>query len=190
MVSKQHSAYYASQLSFPEYEAIKRKMLKVNVIRKMNLLLPRSSLLTIYKSFVRPHLDYGDVIYDQPNNSRLSDKIESVQYNAALAITGAIRGTSKEKLYQEVTLEPLEYRRWLRRKSYLYKIISTKLPPYLYELITPYKGHIDTLVIFKLYAVGSHFFKIRFYGLPLLNGINWILILKILIPMQCSVRSF
>ena len=74
----------------------------------MNLLLPRSSLLTIYKSFVRPHLDYGDVIYDQPNNSRLSDKTESVQYNAALAITGAIRGTSKDKLYQELGLESLK----------------------------------------------------------------------------------
>ena len=156
----------------------------------MNLLLPRSSLLTIYKSFVRPHLDYGDVIYDQPNNSRLSDKIESVQYNAALAITGAIRGTSKEKLYQELRLESLKYRRWLRRMSCLYKIISTKLPPYLYELTPPYKGHIDTLVIFKLYAVGLHFSKIRFYRLPLLNGINWILILKILIPMQCSVKNF
>ena len=57
----------------------------------------KNFLLTIYKSFVRPHLDYGDVIYDQPNNSSLSDKIESVQYNAVLAITGAIRGTSKEK---------------------------------------------------------------------------------------------
>ena len=39
------------------------------------------------------HLDNGDVIYEQPNNSSLSDKIESVQYNAALVITGAIRGT-------------------------------------------------------------------------------------------------
>ena len=76
----------------------------------MNLLLPRSSLLTIYKSFVRPHLDYGDVNYDQPNNSRLSDKIESVQYNAALAITGTIRGTSNEKLYQELGLESLKDR--------------------------------------------------------------------------------
>ena len=98
----------------------------------MSLLLPSSSLLTIYKSFVRPHLNYGDVIYDQPNNSRLSDKIESVQYNAALAITGAIRGTSKEKLYQELRLESLKDRRWLRRISYLYKIASTKLPTYLY----------------------------------------------------------
>ena len=98
----------------------------------MNLLLPRFSLLTIYKSFVRSHLDYGNVIYDQPNNSRLSDKIESVQYNAALAITGAIRGTSKEKLYQELGLESLKDRRWLRRISYLYKIILAKLPLYLY----------------------------------------------------------
>ena len=44
----------------------------------MNLLLPHSSLLTIYKPFVRPHSDYGDVIYDQPNNSGLPDKIETV----------------------------------------------------------------------------------------------------------------
>ena len=101
----------------------------------MNLLLPRSSLLTVYKSFARPHLDYGNIIYDQPNNSRLSDKIESVQYNVSPAITGAIRETSKEKLYQELELEPLNDRRWLRRMSYLYKTISTKLPPYLYELI-------------------------------------------------------
>ena len=101
----------------------------------MNLSLRRSSLLTIYKSFVRPHLDYGDVIYDQPNSSSLSDKIESVQYNAVLAITNAIRGTSKEKLHQELGIESLRNRRWLRRMSYLYKIISTKSPPYLYELI-------------------------------------------------------
>ena len=128
-----------SKLNFSGHinEKIKKATKGINVIRKMNLSLPRSSLLTIYKSFVRPHLDYGDVIYDQPNNTSLSDKIESVQYNAVLAITGAIRGTSKEKLYQELGLESLRNRRWLRRMSYLYKIISTKLPPYLYDLIPP-----------------------------------------------------
>ena len=138
-IQKHLGLFLDSKLSFFDHinEKIKKATKGVNVIRKMNLLLPRSSLLTIYKSFVRPHLDYGDVIYDQPNNSRLSDKIESVQYNAALAITGAIRGTSKEKLYQELGLESLKDRRWLRRMSYLYKIISTKLSPYLYELIPP-----------------------------------------------------
>ena len=86
-------------------------MTGVGLINKLRSLLPRSSLLTIYKSFVRPHLDYGDIIYDQPNNQSLSDKIESVQYNAALAITGVIRGTSKVKLYQELGLEFLKERR-------------------------------------------------------------------------------
>ena len=115
-IQKHLGLFLDSKLSFFDHinEKIKKATKGVNVIRKMNLLLPRSSLLTIYKSFVRPHLDYGDVIYDQPNNSRLSDKIESVQYNAALAITGAIRGTSKEKLYQELGLESLKDRRWLR----------------------------------------------------------------------------
>ena len=57
-------------------------------------MLPRHSLLTIYKSFVRLHLDYGDILYDQPNSRSLCHKIETVQYNAALAITGAFKGTS------------------------------------------------------------------------------------------------
>ena len=60
----------------------------------------RDSLGTIYKSFIiRPHLDYADVIFDKPSNATFSNQIESGQYNAALVITGTIRGTSKEKLY-------------------------------------------------------------------------------------------
>ena len=56
--------------------------------------------MTIYKSFVRPHLDYGDILYHQPNNERINSKLESVQYSAALAITGAIKETSRSKLYK------------------------------------------------------------------------------------------
>ena len=138
-IQKHLGLFLDSKLNFSGHinEKIKKVTKGINVIRKMNLSLPRSSLLTIYKSFVRPHLDYDDVIYDQPNNSSLSDKIEIVQYNAVLAITGAIRGASKEKLYQELGFESLKNRRWLRRMSYLYKIVSTKFPPNLYDLILP-----------------------------------------------------
>ena len=108
--------YLDTKLNFSEHtnEKIKKAVKGISVIKKLNVTLPHSSLLTIYKSFIRPHLDYGDVIYDQPNNNRLSEKIESIQYNAALAITGTIRGTSREKLYQEVGCESLKDRRWLR----------------------------------------------------------------------------
>ena len=108
----------------------------VNLIHRLNLLLPRSSLLTVYKCFIRPHLDYGDVTYDQPNLSYLSQKD---QYIAALAITGAYRGTSKEKLYHEFGFESLEDRRWLRRLCYLYKIVIFKHPAYLCDLISPFQ---------------------------------------------------
>ena len=56
-------------------------------------------------------MDYGDVVYDQPSNLAFSNKLETVQYSAALAITGAIKGTSCEKLYQEFGLEYLQQRR-------------------------------------------------------------------------------
>ena len=74
----------------------------IELLRKLQNILPRESLITIYKTFIKPHLDYADIIYDRAYNSSFHQNIESIQYNAALAITGAIRGTSKEKIYQEL----------------------------------------------------------------------------------------
>ena len=84
-------------------------------LRKFQQILPRSTLLIIYKTFVRSRLDYADIIYDQAYNSAFHDKLESIQYNACLAITGAIRGTSTEKIYRELSLESLKSRRWFRK---------------------------------------------------------------------------
>ena len=70
--------------------------------------LPRAPLVTVYKSFVRPHLDYGDILYDQAFNNFFHERLESIQYNAALAIAGAVRGSSREKLYQELSFESLQ----------------------------------------------------------------------------------
>ena len=125
-------------------EKINKAMRGVGTIRKLSFFLPRFSLVTIYKSFVRPHLDYGDVIYDQPNNQSISDRIESVQYNSALAITGAIRGTSRVKLYNELGLESLRDRRWARRLCYFYKIFHSQSPTYLFD-------HLPSLTISQRY---------------------------------------
>ena len=94
----------------------------IGIIKKLQNTLPRQALLTIYKSFVRPHLDYGDIIYDQPYNDSFCQKLESYQYNAALAITGAIRGTSKTKMYNKLGLESLRFRRYFRRLCTFFKI--------------------------------------------------------------------
>ena len=107
----------------------------IGLLRKLQTLLPRAPLITIYKSFIRPHLDYVDVIYDQTLNMSFQQKMETILYNAALAITGAIRGSSREKLYQELGLETLPQRRWYRELCCFYKILKSQSPKYLYSII-------------------------------------------------------
>ena len=64
-----------------------------DIIKKLSKTLFQHALITIHKSFLKTHLDYSDLIYDQAIK-----KIETIQYNVALAITGAITGTSLSKL--------------------------------------------------------------------------------------------
>ena len=74
---------------------IKEKMSKalkgIGVIRKLS---KTHTLITIYKSFVRPHLDYGDIGYDQPNNESFTPK--SKEFNTKLPLQ--LQLPSKEHL--------------------------------------------------------------------------------------------
>ena len=87
------------KLSFEEHlvNVFKTVNRTIGLIRKLQNVLPRISLDTIYKAFFRPHLDYGDILYDQAFNNSFHDRLESIQDNACLAITGAI---PREELYQ------------------------------------------------------------------------------------------
>ena len=82
----------------------------IEMLKELSNYLLRHSIVTLYEAFILPHLAYTDIIYDKPNNLNIFNKIESLQYNAALAITGAIRGSSKEKLYQELGFQCLRSR--------------------------------------------------------------------------------
>ena len=114
------SIYFNNKLVKQEH--LKRILNKVNktigLLRTLQNILPRGPLLTICKSFVRAHLDYDDVIYDQQYNNSFHQKLEPIQFNAALAI----RGSSWEKLYQVLDLESLKQGRWYRKLCYLFKI--------------------------------------------------------------------
>ena len=101
-----HEAAY-SKLNYENHvQSVFRTVNKtIGLLRKFQPTLPRKFLVTIYKSFIRPHFDYGDVIYDRAYNESLHQNFESLQYSAAIAITGAIRETSSEKLFQELGLE-------------------------------------------------------------------------------------
>ena len=136
-IQKHFDVHLDQKLNFNHH--VKEKITKANksirVIKKSSNTLLRDVLLTIYKLFVRAHLDHGNIIYDQPQNKSFCNKLESVRYNAALAITEAIRVTPKIKLYKELSLEILESRRWFKRLCTFYKMKIYKVPPYLAQLL-------------------------------------------------------
>ena len=146
----------------------------IGLLRKLSNLLPRQALVTIYKSFIRPHLDYGDVLYDQAFNNSFHAKMESIQYNACLAITGAIRGTSREKIYQELGLESLQLRRWYRKLCLFYKVFKNEHPKYLLPLIpvrcTPYPTRTDNNI--PLIKIKHNFFKNSFFPSAIIESNN------------------
>ena len=145
-VQKHIGIYLDEKLNYNTH--IKEKLSKVykgiGLLRNLSNKRSRQALVTTYKVFIRPHLDYGDIVYDKPDNGKFINKIEKAQYDAALAITGAIRGTSREKLYAELGIESLKFRRWLRKLACFYKIQSTGLPKYLIQL-TSTNNHSYTL---------------------------------------------
>ena len=64
----------------------------IGVLKKLSNYLPHHSSVTLYKAFIRPYLDYADIIYDKLSTINIRNKIKSPQCNAVLAISGAIRG--------------------------------------------------------------------------------------------------
>ena len=105
-----------NRLAFDRHveEMILRANKGIGVINLLRIYLPTNSLLTIYKGFTRPHLDYGDVVYGYPGNASFMQIIESIQYNASFEITGCFHGTPRDKLYSELGLESLTDRQFYR----------------------------------------------------------------------------
>ena len=110
----------------------------VSIMKKLSQFLSRKTLLTIYKSFVRPNLDYADMIYEKPYNESFKTKIEMIHYRAALVITGLIKGTSRDRLYQKIDLESLADRRWSRKIFFFHKVVNGLLPSYLQSYLNHY----------------------------------------------------
>ena len=112
---KHLGVYLDDKLDFREHlqNIVQKKINKtISLLHKLENNLPKAPLMIIYKSFVRLHLDYGDILYDQTFNNSFDERLQSVKYNGALAITSAIRGSSREKFYQELGFESLQQRRW------------------------------------------------------------------------------
>ena len=114
-------------------------------------------------NFFRPLIDYRDIIY---HNSSFCEKFESAQYKVTLALTGALRGTSREIIIQELGLRSWKSRRWLRRLGCMFKIIKNEAPSYLISLIPKREQTFNTRNKYQpTYNCSTDYFKYSFFSL-------------------------
>ena len=107
---------------------------RINTMRKLKFRLDRKSLETIYTAFIRPLIEYGDVIWD---NCTLYEKqeLDKIQNEAARIATGATRLVSIAILYKEIGWDPLEKRRTDHKLTLFYKMTHNLTPLYLSSLV-------------------------------------------------------
>ena len=134
--TKHLGVYLDSRLNFSKHihEAIRNATKGLSLLKYLSKYVPRKILNLSYILYVRPHLDYGDVIYHNQRED-LMHLIEQIQYKAALIVTGCWQGTSRKKLYDELGWESLSDRRWGRRMTTYYKIVNGHTPAYLFDHI-------------------------------------------------------
>ena len=113
---------------------------RVNILRSLKFLLKKKSLEKLYFSFIRPILEYGDVVWD---NCSLDDKrlLENIQIESARIVTGSTKFVSIEKLYLELGWETLQKRRTDHKLIMFYKMTHSIAPRYLQDLVPPTTGN-------------------------------------------------
>jgi len=105
-------------------------------LRSFKHRLSRKALEILYKSFIVPHLDYCDVVWDNCTQEQAS-ALEDIQLDAIRTITGTVRGTSHSLLYKESGIIPLTERRRRHKLKMFHKIIHDKTPSYIKKEIPP-----------------------------------------------------
>jgi hypothetical protein len=98
--------------------------------------LDRRSLESLYTSYVRPVIEYADVVWDVPADNRHTLKVlDKVQKEAAKLVSGATARCSTAELHTELGWEPLSSRRKLHRASMMHKVEHGLAPTYLQDLM-------------------------------------------------------
>ena len=105
-------------------------------MRKFKYQLDRRSLEITYISFIRPILEYGDVVWSNCNQQE-KQELEKIQIEAARIVTGTTKLVSIQALYDETGSETLKLRRYKHKLVLFYKMQSLISPLYLSSLVPP-----------------------------------------------------
>ena len=114
---------------------------RINILCKFKFILDRETLEKMYLVFIRPILEYADVVWDTPTQI-LVHKLKSLQIEAARIVTEGTRLVSIENLYLETGWERLKDRRETHKLTYFYKMSNSLTPQYLCNLVPRNLGNI------------------------------------------------
>ena len=108
---------------------------KLNLLKGLKFKISTETLSKLYKPFIRPVMEYANVLWDGCSESE-SDLIEFVRYQSAIAVTGAMKGiTSRARLLEELVWEDMKTRRSMHKLVLYFKIVNNLTPNYLLNLL-------------------------------------------------------
>ena len=107
---------------------------RLDIMRSFKYLLSRRALEQIYFVFIRPIIEYGDVLYDGCGLMNEA-KLNKVQYEAAKIVSGAMHGTSYDLLLKDLGWEPLKSRRERHKLCLFYDFINGNCPLHMLALL-------------------------------------------------------
>ena len=123
---------------------IKEKSLnRLNLLRSLKFILNRQSLQKIYFTFIRPILEYADVVWDNCTQQQ-QNELEKIQLEAGRIVTGTTKLINIQKLYDELGWDKLSDRRRLHKLQLFYKMDNHLAPDYLCNLLPPHIGEVSS----------------------------------------------
>jgi hypothetical protein len=120
-------------------------------------------------------MEYGDFIWDGCG-VECSNALERIQFDAARLVTGAIKGTNRVALLEELSWGKLETRRYIHKLSVLYKIKNRMVPAiFILSYQSQYLEypiiHSATVMIYAIFYVLHLDFNSRYFHRLYLLGI-------------------
>ena len=103
---------------------------KLNFIKPLKFSLSCYILEVLFESLVRSSWEYADVVWDGCSESN-TKWLESLQNEGARVVTGALKGTNRVSLLNELSWVDLSVRRKIHELSLMYKMVFKLATPYL-----------------------------------------------------------
>lgn len=91
-------------------------------------------------TYVMPHFDYADILYDTLLTSADCQRLEKMQYRASRLVTSTLPSTSYAKLREDLGWLSLKERREIHKIQFFHRLYHGTTPEYIRQVLPPTRG--------------------------------------------------